>query len=175
MKKNIWIWQLLGFAHTALLGTVLHFLYDWLGKPLWIAPFSGVNESTWEHMKLIFWPMLIFALIQSLFFSDKKRFFCIKLRGILLGLVLIPFLFYGYNGIIGKSPDFINIAIFFVSAAMAYIYETRLFDDENKCKNAHGGALWGLLIISALFCIFTFFTPELAIFRDPINNSYGIK
>ena len=71
MKKSIGLWQLCGFAVTSLVGTVLHFLYDWLGESVLVAPFSGVNESTWEHMKLLFWPMLIFALFQS--FSFKTR------------------------------------------------------------------------------------------------------
>ena len=59
MKRQAWIWQLMGFAITSLGGTLLHFLYDWLEKSPWIAPFSGINESTWEHMKLLFWPMFI--------------------------------------------------------------------------------------------------------------------
>ena len=111
MKKSYWIWSLVGFAFTSLGGTLLHFLYDFLGEAKWIAPFSGVNESTWEHMKLLFWPMLLFALLQSIFFRARGDFRCIKLRGILMGLALIPILFYTYNGAIGKSPDFINIAI----------------------------------------------------------------
>jgi hypothetical protein len=53
MKRSIGIWQLAGFAATSLGGTLLHFLYEWLGEAVWIAPLSGVNESTWEHMKLL--------------------------------------------------------------------------------------------------------------------------
>ena len=47
MNRSIRLWQLFGFGVTALGGTLLHFLYDWLGEAVWIAPFSGVNESTW--------------------------------------------------------------------------------------------------------------------------------
>ena len=89
MKRSIGLWQLLGFAVTALGGTLLHFLYDWLGEARWIAPFSGVNESTWEHMKLLFWPMLIYAVFQSFFFKGYESFPCIKLRSVLIGLILI--------------------------------------------------------------------------------------
>ena len=115
MKRKTELWQLMGFAVTALGGTLLHFLYDWLGKSPLIAPFSGVNESTWEHMKLLFWPMLLFAAVQSFFFRERQDFGCVKLRGSLLGLVLIPVIFYTYNGAIGRSPDWLNITIFFVS------------------------------------------------------------
>jgi hypothetical protein len=174
MKRNIGLWQLMGFAETSLLGTVLHFLYEWLGDAVWIAPFSGVNESTWEHMKLLFWPMFLYAIVQRFFFRDRADFWCIKLRGILLGLVLIPILFYTYNGVIGRSPDWLNIAIFFLSAAMAYIYETRLFIANTFYGKNQKLALAALCGVALLFVLFTFRTPEIGIFKDPLTGTYGI-
>ena len=174
MKREIGLSQLLGFAVTSLGGTLLHFLYEWLGNAAWIAPFSGVNESTWEHMKLLFWPMFLYAILQSFFFRDRADFLCVKLKGILLGLSLIPIMFYTYNGAIGRSPDWLNIAIFFVSAAIAFLYETRQFKKEDhSCQNSRLAFLL-LCAIAVLFVVFTFQTPELAIFKDPITNTYGI-
>ena len=174
MKKAIGVWQLMGFAITSLGGTVLHFLYDKLNNATWIAPFSSVNESTWEHMKLFFWPAFIFAIFQSFFFKDAKSFWGVKLKGILLGLLLIPVLFYSYNGVIGVSPNWINIAIFFISAASAYYCEYRQFkSDTTSCKRPNL-AFFTICILAILFVLFTFNTPELGIFKDPITNSYGI-
>ena len=174
MKRSIGQWQLLGFAVTALCGTLLHFLYEWLGDAVWIAPFSGVNESTWEHMKLLFWPMLLFAAVQYFPFRDRADFFCVKARGILLGITLIPVLFYTYNGVVGTSPDFINIAIFFVSAAVAYIYETRLFNNGTVACRHPRLAVALLAALALLFVVFTFLTPEIPLFRDPVTGTYGI-
>ncbi len=174
MKRSIRLWQLLGFGVTALGGTLLHFLYDWLGKAAWIAPFSGVNESTWEHMKLLFWPMLLFAIPQNFFFKEREDFWCIKLRGILLGILLIPVIFYTYNGVIGKSPDWLNIAIFFVCAAIAYLYETRLFTSSSTTCKRPNCAIFLLCVIALCFVIFTFTTPQLNIFKDPLTGTYGI-
>ena len=174
MKRSIGISQWIGFGVTAAGGTILHFLYDLLGGAEWIAPFSGVNESTWEHMKLLFWPMFLFAIVQGRFYGDRRDFWCIKLRGILAGLTLIPILFYTYNGAIGNSPDWLNISIFFISAAAAYIYETRLFRSEKLTCKAPRLAFAALTLIGLLFVIFTFHTPELGIFLDPITGSYGI-
>ena len=173
MKRIGWLCELFGFAVTALGGTVLHFLYDWLGKPIWIAPFSGINESTWEHMKLLFWPVFIYALIQSIFFRSEAGFWCVKLKGTLIGLAMIPLLFYSYNGVIGKSPDWINIAIFFISAAILFIYQARANLNSPSCK-APRLALFTLCIIGIAFVVFTFFAPHLGIFRDPLTGSYGI-
>ena len=175
MKRSIGLWQIMGFAVTSLGGTLLHFLYEWLDGAVWAAPFSGVNESTWEHMKLLFWPMFIYAIIQSFFFRERGDFWCVKLRGILLGLVLIPIIFYTYNGVIGKSPDWINIAIFFISAAITYVYETIQFNNRKTvCKNPRL-ALGALCVIALLFVLFTFKTPELEIFKDPLTEAYGVN
>ncbi len=174
MKKSIGLWQLAGFAVTSFLGTLLHFLYDWSEESRFVAPFSSVNESTWEHMKLLFWPIFLYAAVQSFFFKDYKNFWCVKLRGILLGLVLIPILFYTYNGVIGKSPDWINIAIFFISAAAVYIYEAfRLHKEKQPCKSSKS-AIAALCVIALLFVLFTFRTPEIGIFKDPLTGTYGI-
>ena len=173
MKRSIGLWQLMGFAVTSLGGTLLHFLYDWTDSVL-VAPFSGVNESTWEHMKLLFWPMFIYAIVQSFFFKDREDFWCVKLKGILLGLVLIPIIFYTYNGVIGQSPDWINIAIFFISAAVAYIYETRQFNNGTMTCKSSKIVLAVLFVIALLFVIFTFATPEISIFKDPLSGAYGI-
>lgn len=175
MKRSIGLWQLMGFAATSLGGTLLHFLYDWTGKSVLVAPFSGVNESTWEHMKLLFWPMFIFAIVQSFFFKDSENFWCVKLKGTLLGLVLIPVLFYTYNGAIGQSPDWINIAIFFISAAVTYIYETRQFKNRAATCKSSRLAFAALCVIALIFVIFTFATPEINIFKDPLTEAYGIE
>ena len=174
MKKSINLWQLLGFAITVVGGTLLHFLYDWLGEAWWIAPFSGVNESTWEHMKLLFWPMFIYAIVQSFYFKDIKGFWCVKLKGTLCGLILIPIFFYTYNGVIGKSPDWLNIIIFFLSAAIAYIYETRFFNENKACCRSSRSDLVILCLIALSFVLFTFITPQIGIFKDPLTGMYGI-
>ena len=175
MKRSFGLWELFGFGVAALGGTILHFLYDWLGKAVWVAPFSGVNESTWEHMKLLFWPTFLFAIVQSFFFSDQKNFWCIKVRGILLGLGLIPVLFYTYNGAIEKSPDWLNITIFFICAAAAYLWETRLFKTKQAQCRSQKWAFAMLCFIAFSFVLFTFKTPEIGIFKDPVTGVFGIK
>lgn len=174
MKRSIGLWQLLGFSVTSFAGTLLHFLYEWFGEAAWIAPFSGVNESTWEHMKLLFWPMLVFAIVQRFFFPTRTDFWCVKLCGILSGLVLIPIIFYTYNGAIGPSPDWFNIAIFFVSAAVTYSVETKLFHSEKlRCRSSRW-AFFPLLGIALLFILFTFWPPKIGLFLDPLTGTYGI-
>lgn len=174
MKRDIRLWQFSGFAITSFLGTVLHFLYDWTQQSTVAAFFSGVNESTWEHMKLLFFPMFGFALVQRRFFKDIPSFLCVKLVGTVTGLWLIPVLFYTYNGMFGPSPDAVNIAVFFLAAATTFWLEAQLLKRETlTCKRPY--LAFSLLCkIAVLFWTFTFFPPSIPLFQDPVSGTYGI-
>ena len=171
MKRDLFLWQFGGFVFVSLLGSVLHFVYSWTNESVLVAPFSAINESTWEHMKLIYFPMLIYALIQSQFFKDCNNFWCIKLIGILTGLTLIPVLFYTFNGVFGKSPDFVNIAIFFIAAAVTFIIENYLFKSGSFQCSYNKFAFFITIFIGVLFVLFTFIPPELPLFKDPTKRS----
>ena len=174
MKQRSILWQAAGFALVTFGGTILHFLYDWTGGSILVAPFSGVNESTWEHMKLLFWPLLLFALVQRPFFKGQNNYWCVKLAQILLGLVLIPVLFYTYNGVFGKSPDWINIAIFYISALLVFFFEWWAFrNDRLQCKHPRL-AVTAICLIGVLFVVFTFATPQIPLFQDPLTGTYGV-
>lgn len=172
MKKNLLLWQFGGLTFATALGTILHFLYDWTGLTL-TAPVSAVNESTWEHMKILFFPMLIFAYIQSFYFKGQKGFWWIKLLGTLVGVGAIPILFYTYNGAFGKSPDWLNIIFFFLAAGLGYLVEGILFKKEFSLPLPIIPIL--LLVASAvLFAVFTYSPPRLPIFQDPLTGGYGL-
>ena len=155
----------------AILGTLLHFLYDWTGESGVAKPFSAIDESTWQHMKIMYFPMLLFGAVEWWFFREEYPcFFGVKLVGILVGLLLIPILFYTYNGAFGKSPDWLNITIFMVADICAYAVEYMLF------KRAKGGCrkVWSalsltvIIVIGALFVVFTYAPPNLPLFISPV-------
>ena len=174
MKQASSLWQLAGFALSTLGGTLLHFLYDWTGGSIFVSPFSGVNESTWEHMKLLFWPLFLFALIQRLFFKEQENYWCVKLAEILLGLVLIPVLFYTYNGMFGTSPDWLNIAIFYISALLVFLFEWWVFKKDRLQCRYPWIAFAVICLIGGLFVVFTFTPPQILLFQDPLTGTYGI-
>ena len=173
MKREISLWQLGGFGITAAGGTLLHFLYDGTGEALLCAPFSGVNESIWEHMKLLYFPMAAFAIPERYAFPERENFWPAKLCGMAAGLLFIPITFYTYNGAVGKSPDWLNIGIYFAAAALAFLLETRLFRKDALTLRRPWVAAAALALIGALFVIFTFVPPKIPLFRDPLTGGYG--
>ena len=173
MKRSLPVWQMLGFLFTAVAGTLLHFLYDWT-KAIPVALISAVNESIWEHMKLLYVPMLLFVLLQRRLFREAG-FWQSKLMGFLLGLVLIPVIYYTYTGSLGVSADWFNIAIFFLAAAAVFRTEAWLMRRKKRWRISGGVALALILLLGALFVIFTFLPPRLPLFRDPVTGGYGIS
>ena len=174
MKQTISRWQLAGFLVTSVLGTFLHFLFDLTGGSLVAALFSAVNESIWEHIKLIYYPMLLVSLLEYRAWGKTvEGFWCVKLRGMLLALVLIPALYYTYTGALGISADWFNVSIFFITAAAVYGAETKQLREGQACRLSGRISFVLLLAIGVLFVYFTFGAPRIPLFRDPVTGTYG--
>ena len=168
MKKSISFWQMIGLMVTGAGGTLLHFLYDWTGQNPVIGAFSAVNESIWEHMKLLFFPMLVFSLMEYARIGKKyPNFWCVKMIGSLLGLTAIAVLYYTYTGALGVSADWFNIAIFFIAAAAVYWLETKLLQHGAPRCASPSPALGVLLLLGVLFVMLTYFPPNLPLFQPP--------
>jgi len=176
MKQSIPHWQIAGFLFTSVLGTFLHFLFELTGGSVFAALFSAVNESIWEHMKLIFYPMVLFALIEyRAWGKEVPDFWCTKLCGILLGLALIPLIYYVYTGILGVNADWFNVTIFFIAAAAAYYLETKMFMSGFSCRLGGKIAVAALCLIALIFTQLTFFPPRIPFFQDPLTGTYGYR
>ena len=176
MKKSVSSWQIAGFVFTSVMGVMLHFLYDFSGQNKVVAIFSAVNESIWEHLKLLFYPMVAVAIIEYFFWGKNvESFWCIKLIGIVSGLVLIPVAYYTYTGILGVNVDWLNITIFFFSAAVVYWVETKLFQNDFTCPMGSKLAVALICLNAVVFTIFTFVPPHIPLFQDPMTGTYGFQ
>ena len=104
MRRKLFFWELGGFLFTGAVGTLLHFVYECSGGSLLAACVSAVNESTWEHMKLLFVPLFLFSVAQvCLLGRNYPNLLAVRALSTLMGAALIPVLFYTYTGILGLS------------------------------------------------------------------------
>lgn len=176
MRKRLLLWEAAGFFFVAAAGTLLHFLYDWSGGSAFAAVLSGVNESTWEHMKLLFVPAFLFTAAQVCVLGQRyANILAVRAITILIGLTLIPVLFYTYTGVLGYSVSWANISIFYVSVL------TMFFLDFCLLRKGRWVAPWqqllGLLVLWALAFLFvwcTFQPPHLGLWQDPVTGNFGI-
>lgn len=166
MRKEISFksFQIASAIFVIILGTILHFTYEWSGGNRIVGIFSAVNESTWEHLKLIFYPMLLTTIIGNYIFSEKV--ICAKTVGVITAMLFTVIVFYTYTGIIGTNYAVINIAIF-VLAVILGEYVTYKFYKKNIQSNSNICTII-LIILLILFIIFTFKAPEINLFKDPI-------
>ena len=151
-------------------GVLLHFAYEWSGNNSLVAAFSAVNESTWEHLKLAFFPMLLFGFISFFFIKDFSNNFIEGLTiGILVSLIFIVVFFYGYQAILGKNIDFLNILDFVLAVIVGEFAFYRVVSMETAStvftKFLCLAILTGLFIC---FVVFTYFPPVYRIFVSPV-------
>lgn len=157
---------IIGFIVTTVLGILSHFVYDWTGRGFLIGLFFPINESTWEHMKLLFFPMFLFALVAGKWI--ERQYPCIynaMFTGILVGLLLIPTLFYTYSGILGFYVAWANIAVYVLSVLVAYLVVYRMaLTCKNKDSKVLRFVMYGLIFV---FMLFSVFPPEIGLFQVP--------
>ena len=165
--KQLKIYTITGTVFVLILGTLSHFFYQWSNQNFFAGLFFPINESTWEHMKMCFFPMLIY----SFFMKERliKEYPCIPsalLSGILLGTFLIPAIFYTYTGIIGKNFFLLDIATFLLSVILAFVAVYRL---TLSCKMDFYTLILGVLVSILFFCFlfFTYAPPSIGIFIVP--------
>lgn len=174
MSKKLLKYDIIGFIFVSILGTLSHFFFEWSGDNTFIGLFTPINESAWEHLKLIFFPYLIWSIIE-LIIMKKTNIFSSKFIGVIVGMAATLSFFYTYTGIIGKNIDWLNILSFFIGVIIAFFIDYILIKSEKlKNKSINITAIILFVIMSAIFILFTFAPPIIPLFKDPITSSYGI-
>lgn len=173
-KNKILKFQIFSAVFVAILGTLLHFTYQWSNGNVIVGAFSAVNESTWEHLKLVFFPMIIMTVVGYFYIgkTTNNNFLCAQLLGILAALLFIVVFFYTYTAILGTNYSFLDIGSFFVAIVLGEYVAYKFMTSRPRCNTKL--AVTGLIILFACFIVFTFLTPKIFIFQDPITGGYGI-
>lgn len=172
-KKKLRNYQIFSIVFTFALGSLLHFTYELSGQNQFVAMFSAINESVWEHLKLVFFPMFITAIIGYFYLKNTfPNYLCSKTIGILSAMAFLVIFFYTYSGIIGKNIAIVDISSFFIATILGETITYLLAINNFKCNNII--SIFILLFILISFLIFTYSPPKIGIFKDPLTETYGI-
>ena len=153
------------------LGALSHFVYEWTDQNQLAGLFVPVSESTWEHMKLLFFPMLLTALLlAALLKHSHPQIFTGMLAGLLTGTFAIPVLFYTYTGVLGYCITAIDISIFYVSVILGFFTAYRLTVSE-YAKSLQPLLPCLTLLMFAAFILFSYDPPSLGIFAQPETST----
>lgn len=170
-------WILKGIPALFILGTLMHFVYD----ILWESPLAGlvsaVNESIWEHAKLVLWPVILwwslyYCFRRQQYKIDRNKWFGSALVALLTALAVIPLLYYFYTSAFGVELLWVDILILFLADLFGQLLGLHVY--------RHGKGIPALLVIFIfivlviLFAVFTFYPPQIPWFRDGVSGKYGI-
>ena len=163
--KKIRNYQIFSIIFTFIFGSLLHFTYKLSGENNVVAIFSAINESTWEHLKLIFFPMLFTTIIGYFYLKkDAPNILCAKTIGIVVAMIFLVSFFYTYTGVLGKNFALIDISSFFIATIIGEFISYIYMINKYKCNNIMAVSI--ILIIFLSFVIFTFKIPNIGIFKD---------
>ena len=174
-KSSFACWEMSGALFIILLGSILHFLFDWSGQWTPVALIAAVNESVWEHLKMVFWPGLIFALMSFPFLRKKTNHFW---EGKVIGLLSMPLiilvLFYAYHLAFKTHNLAYDILIFVLAVMIGQGISYRLMFKSRFPRYSKPIVIGLLLIATAVFSLFSFYPPQNPLFQDSRTGNYGI-
>lgn len=156
-----------GIFFVLIAGTLLHFLYDWTNNNRIAGLFAPVNESVWEHMKLLFFPMLIYSLVMAHHLKTSCPYVSSALCfGMLAGTLGIPLLYYAYTSVLGRNIFFLDLAIFVLCTIIAFFLA---YSFTLSCRvQPYAPFLYCLVCVLLLcFIVFSYHPPDLFLFSKP--------
>lgn len=167
IMKHLKCYTIIGIIFVAVTGSLSHFLYNWSGNNYIVGLFAPINESIWEHMKLLFFPMLLYSLLLIFKFGKTYPHITSSLFfGLSIGTMLIPIFFYAYTFLLGRDIFVLDIGIFILSILIAFwlSYKLTLSHKLDSCK-----PFLCCLVCILLVCFvwFTYHPPAAEIFADP--------
>ena len=143
--KQLKHYTIISILFVLITGVLAHFLYQWSGNNRIVSYFTPINESIWEHMKLLFFPMLLYAVFIILKFREDYPCIATSLYfGIIAGTLLIPVFYYAYTYLLGKDFFVLDIVTFILRLLRIFV-----------------------CVLFLCFIIFTDYPPNLEIFKDP--------
>lgn len=170
-------WILIGIPALFVIGTFMHFLYDFTGKHIIFAMISAVNESIWEHLKMVLLPVILWWSIYYLIkiktqTIDKNKWFTAALIALFTSLISIPMLYYFYTGAFGVELLAVDISILFISVLLGQLIGLHFYKYSTGINFIIPLCIFISLIL--IFILTTFYPPTIPFFRDSLTGTYGL-
>ncbi len=167
--------SIIGFFVIVFLGTLLHFAYDFFNNNLFIASFSAVNESVWEHLKIAVMPTFVWTIIELIVLKYRQdNLWSSLLLKIITIMSIITLGYYGYTYILEKHFLLIDILLFCIAILFGQIVAFKEIKAKKININYEEISKYLVLIIFLMFVFFTFLPPKLDLFKDEVTSTYGV-
>ncbi len=160
-------YTLIGILVLFVVGSLFHFLYSLTGECFIIGLFVPINESIFEHTKMVVLPIFIWWFIFYLFRKKDlfvNAWFTSALIAMISAIIAIPMLFYFYSQAFGIESLVIDILILLVSLAIGQILGLHYYRHGKGIE--YHFAIFLMIVIIILFAFFTINPPAFPIFNS---------
>lgn len=169
-------WIVIGIPILFIIGSVMHFMYNIFGENPFVGLFAPINESIWEHSKMVLWPVILWWLLYYCFRGkryqiDKNKWFTSALVALMTSLITMPLLYYFYTGAFGVELLWVDISILLFAVLFGQLLGLHTYR-YGKGVNANFILVIFVLVV-LLFMLFTYFPPHLPLFQDGVTGDYG--
>lgn len=176
-RGRVALWDLTGGLIIFFAGSFLHFLFELSGFNTVAAPFASVNESTWEHLKLFFWPAVLFAVVQHAYTRDVvHNFWAAKGASVVITPLAVAIGFYAYIGVVipiyGKGTLFGTLVTAAIGVTLGQVASYRLLTGRQRGRLAHVLGVAAVLGVGTAMVVFTFFPPHVFLFENFFGYTY---
>lgn len=170
-------WCLTSIPLLFFIGSSFHFIFELSGDSPIVGAVSAVNESVWEHQKLVLlpvtgWWVIFYFLKRTKYQIDRRKWFTGLSASLLFSVLTIPSAHYFYTEAFGVGFLIVDILIFLLAIAVGQCVGIHVY------KHSKGipfyVSLIVVLLIFFMFILFTFYPPQLPWFRDSLTGQYGI-
>jgi hypothetical protein len=168
----------IGVIFIFLLSFITHNMYNWFPNFLTSILFP-VNESIWEHMKMIFITTLIWGLVEYIILKTKG----ISYSNIESSIV-IPDIFHIIIFLIIYTPIYIKyghnlivtLVIYFITISLSQLIAYRFLTSKKHLTKLNVLSIILIPIMFIIFGLLTFYPLKIKpIFYDYDKKQYGIN
>ena len=160
-------YTLIGILVLFVVGSLFHFLYSLTGECFIVGLFGPINESIFEHTKMVVLPIFIWWFIFYLFRKKDlfvNAWFTSAIIAMISAIIAIPMLFYFYSQAFGIESLVIDILILLVSLAIGQILGLHYYRHGKGIE--YHFAIVLMIVIIILFAFFTINPPAFPIFNS---------
>ena len=178
-NNSVQSWILWGIPVIFIVGSLIHFVYDWSGNSTIVALFAPVNESVWEHLKMSFWPMLAWWIAGYLVLRNTNHFsvlnwFCAGSLALVISPLVIVSFFYTYTSALGIESFLLDILSFILGITIGQLVALHVYKYGKPKPCCLFVAIAIIMLLAIAFIVFTFAPPHIPLFQDPLTGGYGI-
>lgn len=172
-NKRLLIWEIIGIIFILGIGTILHDLYKNTQIPI-LSVISPVNESYFEHWKIVVYPFIFYTLIEYYFIGENLNdFINIKIRSLFIFLIITFLPLFLYELLIGEASLPIHLTTYTLGAIIAQLYSYNMLKNATSKTDTDPFLIFALVVLLFFMTVFTYIPPKCDYFLDHIDNTYG--